>query len=107
MLITTHEKTHTLLQETKPVMTLHATGQAEGINDMAWCPGNSTVLAAVTDGGRLQIWDLATSSIDPVIDKLTEDSIDLADVIDYEDEDHVDKNENDLEHTFQHLSKAT
>lgn len=85
-------------------MTLHPTGQAEGINDIDWCPGNSTVLAAVTDCGRVQIWDLAVSTIDPVIDKLTEDPVEL---VDLEDEIGEGKEENDLDDAFESFNKDT
>lgn len=50
-----------------PLLRLHCTGQDFGISDVTWCPGNSTVLAAVTNDAKLQIWDLDVSAIDPVI----------------------------------------
>jgi len=50
-----------------PLLRLHSTGQDFGISDISWCPGNSTVLAAVTNDAKLQIWDLDVSAIDPVI----------------------------------------
>eukprot|EP01041_Mallomonas_annulata_P001489 gene1489-2870_t len=71
-----------------PLLRLHCTGQDFAVTDVTWCPGNSTVLryfficlntlpysdkiffqvfAAVTADARLQIWDLAVSAIDPVI----------------------------------------
>jgi WD40 repeat protein len=34
--------------------------------DVAWCPGNSTVFAAVTADGRLELWDFAVSTLRPV-----------------------------------------
>ena len=45
---------------------LHATGEDHGVQDICWCPGNSTIFAAVTDA-KLQVWDLSISSIDPVV----------------------------------------
>jgi WD40 repeat protein len=36
------------------------------VNDISWCPGNSTVFASVNSNGKLFIWDLTESSIDPV-----------------------------------------
>eukprot|EP00607_Mallomonas_marina_P008937 CAMPEP_0182422554 /NCGR_PEP_ID=MMETSP1167-20130531/8285_1 /TAXON_ID=2988 /ORGANISM="Mallomonas Sp, Strain CCMP3275" /LENGTH=1009 /DNA_ID=CAMNT_0024600719 /DNA_START=93 /DNA_END=3122 /DNA_ORIENTATION=- len=50
-----------------PLLKLHCTGQEFGVSDISWCPGNSTVFAAVTRDARLQIWDLSVSAIDPVI----------------------------------------
>ena len=37
------------------------------ITDVAWCPDNSTVFAAVAQSGKLQIWDLSVSCLDPVV----------------------------------------
>lgn len=34
--------------------------------DVAWCPSNSTVFAAVTADGRLELWDFAVSTLRPV-----------------------------------------
>ena len=56
---------HTKLKS--PLFSLHVTGEDHAITDLCWCPGNSTLFAAVTGMGRLQVWDLGTSSIDPVI----------------------------------------
>jgi WD40 repeat protein len=36
------------------------------IADVAWSPHNSTVFATVTGDGRLDVWDLTVSAIDPV-----------------------------------------
>ncbi len=49
-----------------PLLSMRATGECAPIHDLAWCPDNSTVFACVTADAKLQIWDLATSSIDPV-----------------------------------------
>jgi WD40 repeat protein len=50
-----------------PLLRMRATGEDFAINDIAWCPGNSTVFATVTADAKLQIWDLSVSSIDPVV----------------------------------------
>ena len=34
---------------------------------MAWCPSNSTVFAAATAGGRLELWDFSASTLRPVV----------------------------------------
>lgn len=49
-----------------PMLKFHTTGADFAINDLAWCPGNSTVFAAVTEDGKIQLWDLNVSCIDPV-----------------------------------------
>merc|ERR1711871_1444683 len=59
----------------KPVLTMKTNGSEEAITDTVWCPGNATVFASVTESGRLHIWDLSVSSIDPVVNYDT--SIDL------------------------------
>jgi hypothetical protein len=88
----------------KPLLTMRTSGEDCAVNDIVWCPGNSTVIqtkrisilllllfiiiiiypslpysqvfASVTASGKLQIWDLAYSSIDPVVNHDT--SLDLA-----------------------------
>jgi WD40 repeat protein len=50
-----------------PLFSMHVTDEDHGINDISWCPGNSTLFASVTDAAKLQIWDLSVSSIEPVI----------------------------------------
>lgn len=36
------------------------------VYDVAWCPSNSTMFAAVTADGRLELWDFAVSTLRPV-----------------------------------------
>lgn len=36
------------------------------INDVQWCPVNSTMFVSVTNGGKLELWDFSTSCIRPV-----------------------------------------
>ena len=45
---------------------MKAAGEDFAITDVAWCPDNSTVFAAATQSGKLQIWDLSVS-LDPVV----------------------------------------
>lgn len=49
-----------------PLVKMQATGESSAINDICWCPGNSTIFASVTADAKLQIWDLGVSAIDPV-----------------------------------------
>lgn len=46
---------------------MKASGEENAINDIAWCPDNSTIFAAVTADAKLQIWDINASSIDPLV----------------------------------------
>lgn len=61
----------------KPILTMRSSGDNEAVTDTVWCPGNSTVFASVTESGKLHIWDLSVSSIDPVVNYDT--SSDIAD----------------------------
>lgn len=36
------------------------------VNDVQWCPTNSTVFGTATSGGKVEIWDLAVSTLKPV-----------------------------------------
>jgi WD40 repeat protein len=51
----------------RPIFNMKAAGEDFSITDVAWCPDNSTVFAAVTQSGKLQIWDLSVSCLDPVV----------------------------------------
>lgn len=42
------------------------TGKA-AVNDVKWCPHNSTVFADVTDSGALEVWDMSLSTLRPVV----------------------------------------
>jgi WD40 repeat protein len=55
------------INHTMPLAKLRSTGADYSVNDVCWCPGNSTVFASVTADARLQIWDLSVSTLDPVV----------------------------------------
>ena len=63
----------------KPLLTMRTTGDNDAITDTTWCPGNATVFATVTESGKLQIWDLSVSSIDPIVNYDT--SVDVLEII--------------------------
>ncbi|KAG2499039.1 hypothetical protein HYH03_003224 [Edaphochlamys debaryana] len=48
-----------------PLLTFQA-GTTE-VNDVQWCPTNSTVFGSVTASGRLEIWDFSLSTVKPVM----------------------------------------
>eukprot|EP00605_Chrysophyceae_sp_TOSAG23-4_P002671 GSChrysophyteH1.ASY1.ANO1.2947.1 assembled CDS len=58
----------------RPVIQMRASGEDFAISDVCWCPDNSTVFAAVTQNGMLQIWDLSVSCLDPVVNYDTTDN---------------------------------
>ena len=51
----------------RPIFQMRASGEDFAVTDVCWCPDNSTVFAAVTQNGMLQIWDLSVSCLDPVV----------------------------------------
>ena len=50
-----------------PVMNLHTNELVHQINDIEWSDDTSTVFGDVADDGRIEIWDLARSAIQPII----------------------------------------
>jgi WD40 repeat protein len=54
------------IRHKEPLAVMRSSGEDFSINDICFCPGNSTVFAAVTADARLQIWDLQVSCLDPV-----------------------------------------
>ncbi|CAM9285758.1 unnamed protein product, partial [Phaeothamnion confervicola] len=54
------------LRRTAPVHTF-SSDLSDGVNDVAWSPTNATVFASVAGDGRLELWDLERSTLDPVV----------------------------------------
>ena len=50
-----------------PLMTCHSMDLIHQINDVEWSPYTSTIFGCVADDGRVEIWDLARLTIDPII----------------------------------------
>ena len=50
-----------------PVMNLHTNELSHQVNDIEWSSDTSTVFGDVADDGRIEIWDLARSAIQPII----------------------------------------
>jgi WD40 repeat protein len=50
-----------------PVLTFHSVDLKDVVHDISWSPNKSTVFGSVTGDGRIEIWDLQTSTLDPVI----------------------------------------
>jgi len=58
---------------TKPILTFQS--GHDYVMDVRWCPTNACVFATVSRDGRVEIWNLEESSLDPVIrHKFTEKS---------------------------------
>jgi len=47
-------------------MNLHTNELSHQVNDIEWSNDTSTVFADVADDGRIEIWDLARSAIQPI-----------------------------------------
>jgi len=66
-----------------PVMNLHTNELSHQVNDIEWSGDTSTVFGDVADDGRIEIWDLARSAIQPIIinmeDKAPKKSIKFSD----------------------------
>ncbi|KAF1318017.1 hypothetical protein FI667_g14288, partial [Globisporangium splendens] len=56
-----------LQTEPKGVLNFRAVDLAHAVHSISWCPSDATVFGAVTEGGRIEIWDLYASTLDPII----------------------------------------
>ncbi|TYZ66054.1 hypothetical protein PybrP1_002974 [[Pythium] brassicae (nom. inval.)] len=53
--------------EQKEVLTFRSVDLAHAMHGISWCPSDSTVFGAVSEDGRIEIWDLGQSTLDPII----------------------------------------
>ncbi|CAM9678749.1 unnamed protein product [Chrysoparadoxa australica] len=61
-------------RQTCSLHVFHSVDLAAGVNDIAWSPTSSTIFASVAGDGRIELWDLTVSTLDPVVRvKVTED----------------------------------
>merc|ERR1711998_487382 len=51
----------------KELQCFHSVDLSDVVHDIAWCPSTSTIFGSVTGDGRVEIWDLSVSMLDPVI----------------------------------------
>jgi WD40 repeat protein len=54
-------------KESRMVLDFHSKGLSDVVNDIAWSPDSGTVFASVTGDGRVDVWDLDYSEIEPKI----------------------------------------
>ncbi|CAM9714843.1 unnamed protein product, partial [Hapterophycus canaliculatus] len=54
-------------RQTVPLHTLRSVDLWDVVNDVAWSPTCATVFASVAGDGRVQLWDLAHSTLDPIL----------------------------------------
>ena len=48
------------------LLTFRAPSSHAEINDVQWCPWRASMFAAVTAGGKVELWDIALSVLMPV-----------------------------------------
>merc|ERR1711998_196782 len=49
------------------VAKFHSVDLSDVVHDVAWSPLSSTIFGSVTGDGRIEIWDLSTSLLDPAV----------------------------------------
>ncbi|CAM9993072.1 unnamed protein product [Choristocarpus tenellus] len=54
-------------RQATPIHTLRSVDLSDVVNDVAWSPTCSTVFASVAGDGRVELWDLCRSTLDPVV----------------------------------------
>jgi len=56
-------------KQTEPLYNFLSTDLSDEVCDVNWSPSNSTLFASVTGDGRIELWDLKVSLLDPVVRK--------------------------------------
>lgn len=54
-------------QPDTPLLEFKSVDLCDAVNDVIWAPHNSTSFAAAMDDGRVELWDLAESFLDPIV----------------------------------------
>lgn len=54
-------------KSSEPVHSFQSVDLSDVVHDVAWSPRNATVYASVAGDGRVEIWDLTHSTLDPII----------------------------------------
>ncbi|KAJ0396507.1 hypothetical protein P43SY_010142 [Pythium insidiosum] len=53
--------------DSKELLNFRSINLQHAVHGISWCPSNSTIFGLVTEDGRVEIWDLHHSSLDPII----------------------------------------
>lgn len=53
--------------ESKEVLNFRSVDLAHAVHGISWCPSDSTTFGSVAEDGRIEIWDLQQSILDPII----------------------------------------
>ncbi|EQC42250.1 hypothetical protein SDRG_01084 [Saprolegnia diclina VS20] len=48
-----------------------------GVYGIGWCPNDATIFGSVTEDGRIEIWDLQQSILDPILTHFPKDDVSL------------------------------
>ena len=56
---------HTRKEEA--VMSCHSMDLTDAVNDVEWSPSMSTIFSSCADDGRIEVWDIAQSTLKPLI----------------------------------------
>ncbi|RQM19394.1 hypothetical protein B5M09_011639 [Aphanomyces astaci] len=49
------------------VLNFRSVDLCHGVYGVAWCPNDATIFGSVTEDGRIEIWDLEQSVLDPIV----------------------------------------
>lgn len=55
------------IKETKALYTFQSSDLSAAVNDVVWSPYSSTLFGSVTGDGRIMLYDLSLSAIDPIV----------------------------------------
>ena len=58
-------------KDAAPAHSFHSVDLSDVVHDVAWSPHRSTIFASVAGDGRIEIWDLDQSTLDPVVRQFT------------------------------------
>ena len=58
------------------INSFHSVDLNDGVHDLAWSPTNATIFASVAGDGRVELWDLSISTLDPIVTRYTERTVD-------------------------------
>ncbi|RHY31175.1 hypothetical protein DYB32_003710 [Aphanomyces invadans] len=53
--------------EQREVLNFRSVDLCHGVYGVAWCPSDATIFGSVTEDGRIEIWDLEQSVLDPIV----------------------------------------
>ncbi|CAK4646686.1 unnamed protein product [Aphanomyces euteiches] len=61
--------------EPQELLTFRSVDLAHGVYAIAWCPNHATIFGSVTEDGRVEIWDLEQSVLDPIVTHVPKENV--------------------------------